>query len=80
MLTDTHCALLLFGSGPLIGWPTDHRFSVTETHGLNEKPNKHTASQRYDGKWSDYISSVAHPIALITGLNNKEVQALAGFY
>ena len=32
----------VFGSGPLIGWSTDHRFSVTETHGLTERKPKHS--------------------------------------
>ena len=61
-------------AGPLI---TDFRLLK---HMVWQKENKNTASQRYDGKWSDYIWSVDQSIALITGLNKKEVQALAGFY
>ena len=32
----------VFGSGPLIGWSTDHKFSLTETHGLTVAKPKHS--------------------------------------
>ena len=36
----------VFGSGPLIGWSTDYRFSLTETHGLRGEKQKHSFPAR----------------------------------